>query len=905
MKNIETHQLNRRVDAVKMVESNPGVVSAISKMVSGIFSPQYDDKGNRKIQSPDYFQMAGIAAEKSRSINDNDNLLKMLPDLELASQILVSSILSPKDMMDVKLNFIPPTGLLTSTASSAIITTIQTHFTQVYNINILLPEILKRMIFTAGCSPIAVIPESSIDHFINKDIIPDLQSYRAATSSLFDDDGLIKNIGILGPSDSNRQRNQKTVGLSLESYLTDNNSYDSGKVTLSFEEYDSSTSVVAYTGTPARKLQKEQVDPFVSFIDNVDALKIPELSDKLAKYESRKRYNLFNGHNVSIESFSKKDRSDLSEQEIYTLISRTPSSRTKQTTNISHPDTLTRRTIGEPLVMELPPESVVPVYVPGQPKKHIGYYLIIDDTGNPLSRTSSMYDNEYLGQQFSAQGTAQHRLIQQAHAAFNGMQCTPATYVDYATRIYGDMIESEMISRLKNGLYKGGAAVARNDEIYRLMLSRTLRAQHTQILFIPSDMLAYFAFEYNPDGTGRSIMDDLKTINSLRAIMTIASVWGSVRNSIGRTVVDIQLEEDDPDPVKSREKAMHAFASSRSSLLPMYLNRPMDIVNTLQQAGVEFNTTGSSKLPDMSVKVNETNSQVQKPDTDLDDNLRRMSFMRFGLSPETVDNGFAGDFATSVIANNILLSRRVKQFQERLSPQITNFVKMIVKSTESLYTEIKETISSNYESVQLNDSEKKLLTIEKDDAGTKKNIVNYVFQKFITEMRCELPSPDTTTIENQYKSFQAWKDLFEEILDAHITPDLFSSELDGETLSNQMDRLKAIVRNYHIRKWCSENGVLNELTSITAKDSDGKPMVNIVGEHQSFVKELSSLFAGIIKSTAGLGKGLDAITEAAKISTDETGGDSSPPSGAEDNATLADGDEFGDIGLDDQPGPGF
>ena len=46
-----------------------------------------------------------LQKELSKNKQNNDYIIKMFPDIELSIQILVSSILSPKNMTDIVLNY--------------------------------------------------------------------------------------------------------------------------------------------------------------------------------------------------------------------------------------------------------------------------------------------------------------------------------------------------------------------------------------------------------------------------------------------------------------------------------------------------------------------------------------------------------------------------------------------------------------------------------------------------------------------------------------------------------------------------------------------------------------------------------------------------------------------------------
>jgi hypothetical protein len=74
--------------------------------------------------------------------------------------------------------------------------------------------------------------------------------------------------------------------------------------------------------------------------------------------------------------------------------------------------------------------------------------------------------------------------------------------------------------------------------------------------------------------------------------------------------------------------------------------------------------------------------------------------------------------------------------------------------------------------------------------------------------------------------------------------------------------VRASVKAYFVRKWFADNGVMPELSDITAQDSDGNPRVQFWHEQKSHIEAL-------MKSMAGLTAGLQAIQAATnKVASD-------------------------------------
>lgn len=128
---------------------------------------QYDSRGNRKIKEPDLVELRRLSSDKARDITDADIVMQMLPDLELSSQILISSILSPKDLVSTELSFIPPETVCPPNIAGSITRVIKEYFSVNYKIESKLHRILKDILYETGSYVISVIPENSIDEIIN------------------------------------------------------------------------------------------------------------------------------------------------------------------------------------------------------------------------------------------------------------------------------------------------------------------------------------------------------------------------------------------------------------------------------------------------------------------------------------------------------------------------------------------------------------------------------------------------------------------------------------------------------------------------------------------------------------------------------------------------------------------
>jgi hypothetical protein len=792
---------------------NMELAAVLSKLVRNNVPPTHDSKGNREIELTDQHRFATASQEISQKSEDADITLQLFPEMELARQIMVSSVISPKDMQSTDLNFTAPETLKTAPISAPLLEVVKKYFKTDYRIEPLMPEILNDMLFGSGSYPLAVIPENSVDELINGTRNITMESLRTEMG----DSNVFSGIGLLGPCDLIAAKDKsRKHNFSLEDFV------GSGSIPFA-EPQNPVRNQIHYTVDESKVKQLTHV----VVTDNFNALKLPSIIatkrnrdvERLLDRKRRKRTESFG--NESVATLKGKTISDV---ELTQLFFKNSNTRYKTIRKVKTDGELARRTIGAPLTMRLPSESVIPVCVPGDNRRHVGYFVLLDSEGNPVSRKSRGSEYNDLRNRFSGNQDMSSTLLG-ASSSINGNQCRMQTF-DQAAKVYSEIVEADLLARLRNGVIGQSVEFGTNQDFYTLMLARAMKQQLTQILYLPADLMTYFAYKYDDNGIGKSLLDDMRILNALRSMLLFAQVQADVKNSIGRTTVNLKLSDVDPNPQKTIEVAMHEVMQARSqNTMPFNRTTPSDLTRWVSTAGVEFQFEGHPALPDTKIEFSEHNTNYVKQDSGLEEQLRKRAIMGTGLSPETVDNGFASEHATTVVANNVLLSKRVQQIQDIFVPLITDHCRKQALNDGNLFEEIRKTIEENFQKlVDVIKPDEELMAIVNDQG--KETIIHYLTVEFLSNFETSLSRPDVISLQNQMEAFNKQRDAYIAGIDYYINANILPESLMGEQSGQRVDEIKEIVLATLMRRWMARENILPELAEMTQTTEDGQPLID-------------------------------------------------------------------------------
>lgn len=886
-----------------LFKTDPAVEAVISKLVANnnnpVISKSLDERLRSQVTGPDMTLMDRISDKTATDIIDAQSIFQLSPEIETAKEIMVSSVLSPKDLSDSALTYSVEPGVIPAELVTPMTEVIRDHFENNYKMSEKNPDILRDTLFMTGSYPLLVLPETSIDFAINSTSRVSAEAFGKIVDSTTK---MPVHTGILGNAPTKADADNEPSLESLFDKLSTSQSV--GPYNPSFETIEIEYPVM-HPEKPAdangprkpaeRELVKLNINTRLTIVDNPQILRVPDLLEKMRRDRLNDKLKpaglsseAFTGTDPNLNKrgmvqsgpIVPKDADALQQSKERASLYRQRQFQPNQTLSISKPSALNRESVGHPLVMALPSECVIPVHVPSSPEKHLGYFILLDRQGNPLVKTSeSDYFNEMssnlkMNRELSSQLTAATK------RATTGVDWYSRQLdVDEMTRLYSDIVEVELSQRLKHGLYGDGVKVSKPQEVYRIMLARALANMHTQLLYVPAELLTYFAFEYNQYGIGVSLLQKAKIIASLRSMLLLADMMGAIKNSVGNTIVSVELDQEDPDPVATVETIMHEFAYGRSNgMMPLGATNPRDIVNYMFQASVQYVVSGNPRYPTTKISAEDRQNNRVRPDDKLMEDLKKRLLLALGVPPESVDAANGPEFARSVTEGSLIFARRVLMIQRKFTGFVQEFMARYTLNSGILMDRLREII--NESGVDLSKDERSESAVDLDDKQVDSYVqrpvkdqdqVDALIVDFVYALRVSLPKPDQGTSKAQLEAFTAYSEGLDKALSAYIDGSFFTKLELADTEENR-DAIIGGIKARFLRGYLRANNLYTELEALvdTAESEESQGIGNELAAHVDAIRAVVGEYMD--KETADL-KAWNAKVEAAKVKGGLSGGD--------------------------------
>lgn len=925
----------QRVPALEFVRRYKTVAAAISKATATTDPVQRDAKGDRKLGAPDFATMSNIHRTISRRNRDAKMTLQMLPDLKLALEMIISLIMSPKDMYSDDISILSnASDLLPATTVSALNGAMSKYFKTKHDLSEFAQQMLMEVLGEQGSLPVAIIPENSLDDLINNyNTNISVESFKKNFDISTNTPYPIKLLGVpdylLPAANKNtpgRIKLGSEVHFDLQAFDTTRRLSNTPTINNAYIEFSKLSE--DKKGEPWHyqvDTQSFDIDRMVCVTDNMNVLNLPHMAK--ASQGQRVQEALSNGGfgkmEATLESMKSEwdkeqrrkllngeDRqlSDLETEQLlfkHRRFAHTPVAALRTQVQLK------RNSVGEPMRRIFDSACFLVMSEQGNPTNKLGGYVMMDEMGNPL--TSQMHENsELMDLSMTAGGNGNFvsSMNERSSQMLNGKSCDGMNghaLRAFMTRATEQLAIKDLVDRVKNGQYTNGVELASNDDFYWLMASRLLKGQRTQLLWIPKEYLVYFAVDYDEFGFGKSLLDDIRNITSMRIMLMVSGIAASLKNSIGRTKVTVKLDEEDADANKTLEDIQDEILKSRMNPIPFGINNVADISKYLQRSCYEFEISGSTAIPDMQIGFDQFQTNYPMPDNELKEQLKDLSIQHFGLTRDAIDAAGSADFAIQAATSNMLTQKRILRLQRKIAPLMGRYVQIYAANSEELQTEIRGILKNNFKNMQVA-KVKKFFNIKDNKImrtlGFKKLVVEQCISVYVNNLYCEFPSPASTTLEAQKMAFEAQAEFYKDALEYILNESYFDTALQGEKLTEHVDMLKNLYLSHFMRDYMAKNNVLPELAEITTIGDDGRIGLNVLDSLEKHLKALGMTTANFMtrfkQYAINLNGQLEDVPDSSTSGVTDTGGGSSSGGGMGGGGDDSGDDEFGDMDFGDE-----
>lgn len=830
-------------------EFNPNILINDNPLLGALISKLNRPKSSENQNSYEYINYNELIQSTYSKIKDNETIIKLFPDSDLAMQIIISSILSPNDLVTDSLSLSIPDIAIPADIKKQMIDTITEHLYKNYSFINELYEILEETLFTKGSYAEVIIPEASLDRLINGDL----------------------------------------NGLTIESFS--NNKYifknDYTYVALALE--DNKYEILTKKNDNKTHINILPSDLNIEFIEDLNIL----------------RYSKYKLNKITTESRIDRNQKEIDKQNEKTKLLEsffrlTSNKDIKKVEFVLRDEENLRESIGLPFVVKVPVEAIIPVFSNNNPKNHVGYFLALDENGDFVTGKDNVSNSEcfdYLNNDFKSM------LINKYNSNINGPRKDIFKIKDM-DKLYNNVIEELIKNRLRNSKYEDLVDISNLNNIYKVMLSRSLKDKKTKLLFVPEDLMQYYAFNYRDNGTGESIMEKSIYLYSIASTLLLTNFKAQIDNAIPLLNAEVKLDDRERDLKAATQHIMSNILKTREASLPIGLININEITDWLVKQNINVNFEHPN-LPNTKITYNSANLDKPTIDPEFIKEINGMIHKSYGVTPEMIDASKEKEFATSIANDNKLFAKRIIRLQEKMEFMLTKHIRKILLNDNIITNILKNIITKNKKNIKENVKRLAVYNnIKEDEFDSIKDseIADYVCDFFINKIYAQLARPESSsslTMDN----LNAYMDKMEKFVDNLFNNDAIIGDTFKE-FADKLDNLKGIVKSQLFINYINKNNIWDELTNWFTLDENGNPVEPIFDNHISFVKTAMKEYRKYLESVYPLSKDNAKELEKLKEKYDKFG-DSNSDSDSYDSGDSGDeSDTTTDDGSDDTGGDG-
>jgi len=476
---------------------------------------------------------------------------------------------------------------------------------------------------------------------------------------------------------------------------------------------------------------------------------------------------------------------------------------------------------GHPYCINIPAEAVIPVVIPGTRSEHLGYFILVDSLGHPIQANQYVIGNN---------GCSISNRITAAYTAMFGTKKTQMTGIrspyefnaaGYAnpqsfqknaiTKVFNYVLD-EMLRRKLQDVGLRHVSVDKYETIATCMFYRLLENKQTSLVFVPENLITYIAFDYRDNGTGKSKLEDINFVLSLRVTLLVANMMALMKNAVARKEIEVSVDPKETNIMGLIDQIKQAVLTKYS--LNLSTNVQETAMNILNQ-NISVRTLPHPNAQGMDIKSNDVQSQVPKADTELNDTISTWLTSLLDVPYAAMNQTNEYEYSRSVATTNLFFGKKIRNFQKILCQKYSELVQTYLRYSPELVGGIRKILSGQVSGEEkdhaVNEVPLDNTSVTKDHSTLTKEQIQEYLVNVIKNITISLPAPNIAPDKAQFEIFQEFMTTLTTAIDNIYTDDLAGDDSDA---TNGLRILKANIKSNIAKDFANQMGIDTTITSI-------------------------------------------------------------------------------------------
>ena len=495
---------------------------------------------------------------------------------------------------------------------------------------------------------------------------------------------------------------------------------------------------------------------------------------------------------------------------------------------------------GHPTIIELPMESVIPIFIPGAPSEHLGYFVLINEYGEPLTADQSGVLKDDGGSPTGGNGRA---LLNSSYEAIFGQNCCRqmlgggTNMGQMGNAIFQHILDGYMRTRLRNITKRSDLTIGRFNALATTLFYRLLQRKHTTVVFVYPNLLHYFAFEYNDKyGYGRSKLEEIAFLISLRTTFMIADVMSKARSAVDHKKIVIGTDDKNTNLEATMSMAYSVYMAKRRFSAGAL--DPSEIIRDIYANALTIEPKNVPGLSEFSVSTESAGSNGNQTDSNgVTEYLTNLIISHADVPPSALNQMTEPEYAKSLVTYNLFFAKKVSQRQRTWCSQMSRFIQDYTSYDPIFQTALRKILAAYGRKQMPRNTDEDVARLASQNQQIYHTNFENMTEEILTHVQVQLPSPNIVVNKAQVTEMRDWVENLNTLADQYFPAEMIPGQDDAA--AQALPILKAKYKWDQVKKFTEKLGISDMIEPPVIDDIDLDDMMDFLQTLQNCNARLS------------------------------------------------------------------